>query len=424
MSRKTICLVTTWYPTKENPYSGIFFKEQAFATAEYYDYIVVHYKEKKCNLPIMAFIKKIIGKDYSISKTNEENNTIEFDLQVEYSVYVSIFNALANVYSKIKKKFNKVGVGKIISCYYKSSKKEKITRIFRKHFEGKIDILYCVDAQTESSTLQIISEALNIPYIVSEHAPLPWPGSVINDFEHEAMEKADVFLAISYDKIRQTLLQNIKPRKIYYIGNMIDEDQFILKSGDNKIKKFIIVAAHSFYKNYDLFIKVMNRLTEITKVPFKVMIVGYGANKGYSTGIAEFETQIKNSKFAENAIMIEEVAHKEIHKLYCEADAFIMTSIQEGQPVSAMEAACCGLPIFSTRCGGVEDYVDDEIGCIFQMNDVETFAQTLNEYLEGKIVFDAVRIREKVINKFGKSSFVENFKRIFDEVMDSYYENR
>ena len=33
-AKKKICLITNWYPTKENPYQGIFFKEQAQALGD------------------------------------------------------------------------------------------------------------------------------------------------------------------------------------------------------------------------------------------------------------------------------------------------------------------------------------------------------------------------------------------------------
>ena len=96
-----------------------------------------------------------------------------------------------------------------------------------------------------------------------------------------------------------------------------------------------------------------------------------------------------------------------------------MTSIQEGQPVSAMEAGCCGLPIFSTMCGGVEDYVTEDIGRIYPIMDCEGFAAGLKDFLEGKIQFDNRHIRETVVGKFGKRAFVENFTRVLQDVIET-----
>ena len=127
--------------------------------------------------------------------------------------------------------------------------------------------------------------------------------------------------------------------------------------------------------------------------------------------------KIKNSKFADCTEMIKEIAHENIHEVYQKADAFVMTSIQEGMPVSALEAGCCGLPIFSTMCGGVEDYVTDEIGKIYKIIDYESFAIGLKDYLEGKISFDAEYIREYIVARYGKRSFIGRMTDLFNEVI-------
>lgn len=407
--KKTICLVTDWYPSKENPFRGLFFKEQAFSVSDYFDFVVV-----RTNFYPR---KKIICKKGNVNRIIE-NNTIEytFDLAVPLSVY------LADVVFDIAVRFTNndtvEGVGKYVSKRHIKFFKKNIVKFFKKHIKEDVDIFYCVDAQEEAFNIQCLAEALNKPYIVSEHAPFPWPGRVIKDIDKYAIEKADKYLAISNDKIRQLLLQNVRLPEICYIGNLIDERKLLFSPVVHDIKTFIIVAAHSFYKNYDLFISVINRLTDITECPFKVMIVGYGSNKGYSKNIDEFEEQIRKSKFAEQAIMIPSVPHEEIGDVLNRADAFIMTSIQEGQPVSAMEAACCGLPIFSTRCGGVEDYVDENMGRIYSICDSESMAQDLKRFLEGDLSFDPLYIRNRVVGEFGYERFVQNFSKAFLSVIE------
>ena len=112
----------------------------------------------------------------------------------------------------------------------------------------------------------------------------------------------------------------------------------------------------------------------------------------------------------------------EMNDMYNRADAFVMTSIQEGQPVSALEAACCGLPVFSTRCGGVEDYVGDDIGMIFDIADSEGMAQGLKCFLEGKKKYDSVVIRSKTIQRFGREGEEDRtFEKAFAEYCGTKY---
>ena len=419
-NKKKICLITNWYPTKDKPYNGIFFKEQAFSLKDDFDFTIIHYKERKKDLLLGYAIRCLRGKVFSVNKVNEERNTTEYNVTVNLPGYLTLVNLFYDIYQKVVKHASVAGTGFFVSKAYQKKKKKVINKIFTQNFLDEIDVLYCVNAQEESYTLQCISKVINKPYVVSEHAPFPWPGFSISDIEKEAIENADCFMAISYDKIRQLLLQNVKLKKIILVGNLVDENQFQLKNSKNQLKTFIIVAAHSFYKNYDLFVEIFNRLTEITGTPFKVMIVGYGSNKGYSKNVEELEEKIHNSKFAHYAELIPEISHEKIQDVYAQADAFVMTSIQEGMPVSALEAACCGLPIFSTMCGGVEDYVDDSIGRIYKIIDSEAFANGLKDFLEERIVFDSQHIRKSIVEKYGKRAFTKRMARCFNDAIDNY----
>ena len=168
----------------------------------------------------------------------------------------------------------------------------------------------------------------------------------------------------------------------------------------------------------------MNRLTKITDKPFKVIVAGYDANKGYAQNVEELVKKIEASDFSDRVEMIPAVGRDEIASLYNRADAFVMTSIQEGQPVAPLEAASCGLPVFSTRCGGVEDYVDDEVGRIVGILDFESLAGHLKDYLEGKTRFDGNHIHDVIEAKYGTEAFIKTFTRIVDSQIGDTDEQR
>lgn len=419
--KKTICLITNWYPTEENPYQGVFFKEQAQALGDVFDFIVVHYNEKKKE-PLLRYVKRALCKsEVVVEKIKEEKNIIEYNADAYYPKYKIYQDKLVSFFNRRFKNF--VGRKTFELSRFSAAekrKKELITKIFKNYFYNKIDVFYCVDAQFESYILQCAAEAIGKPYVVSEHAPFPYPGNIIPYSEKNAIENASVFMAISYDKVRQVMMQNIQPRKIAYVGNMVDEAQFTLKQEENEIKTFVMVAANSFYKNYSLFMQIFNRLTEITNIPFRVLVVGYNANKGYSKNAEELEQKIMSSKFASFVELIPEIKHERIHEVYHRADAFVMTSIQEGMPVSALEAGCCGLPIFTTMCGGVEDYINEKIGRLYKIIDIESFATGLKEYLEGRIKFDNVNIRETIVANYGKKIFINRISRVFEDAINEY----
>jgi len=395
--KKTVGFVTNWYPTEDNPYRGVFFKEQAIALKDYLNFIIVHYEEEK------GFNFK---QSYKIANHKPIENITEYTVVLKTPIYRFWVDYIKCVILILKSKKPKdyLETQKIIA------NKKIIERIYEENFKGSFDVLYCINAQNDAHLLEHISNISGKPYIVSEHGPVPWLDSHVLEINKKAIENAHLFLAISNDKIRQMLMNNIKLPEIKYIGNLVDENTFLMDKKENSdVKTIVIVASNSHYRNYDLFIKTINKLTEITKQDFKVKVVGYKANKGYSKNSEELEKKMLNSKFADKAILIPEIEHNKIVDIYNSSDVFVMTSCQEGQPVSALEAACCGLPIYSTRCGGVEDYVDEKIGRLYNVDDYGKLAEGLKDFIEGETVYDSSKIRESIINKYGKTAFTKNF---------------
>ena len=314
----------------------------------------------------------------------------------------------------IKKK-GLAGIGSVDTKADRKFWKKHISRLADKL--GRFDLVYGISAQGTAVYARLFADHFGVPYILSEHSPFMIPGTSLNDTFKDAVEGASVFLAISNDKIRQVLMQNIRLKSIEYIGNIIDVDKFKYEPVPHEEKTFLIVAAHSFYKNYDLFLQTIEDLRKIASKPFRVIIAGYGANKGYSLGVDEFVKQVNDSAISDIVEMIPAVSRDEIAALYNRADAFVMTSIQEGQPVAPLEAASCGLPIFSTRCGGVEDYVDDEVGRLVGILDHEALAGYLNDFLEDRITFDGNHIHDVIEARYGTEAFISTFKRIADPLL-------
>ncbi len=412
--KKTILMLPSWFPTKDNPFQGSFFKEQALILNAFYNFLVLHYKNK--TVIFITYIIKHFFLKNKIKYSTDENNITEYTLNIYVPLYYKFYNKIFDIIHKKKIKTREDGIGSYIPQKYISFLLNQIRRILNNTKNFNYDFVYGVTAQDKAIYASIFSKAKKVPYVLAEHGPFPWPGTALSDQQKIAIENCNVFLAISNDKIRQVLLQNIHLKNIKYIGNLVDETKFPCEPISHDTKTFVIVAANSFYKQFGLFIQIFNELKSITQIPFKVIVAGYNANKGYSKNADILINQLKTTTFYDDIELIPSIPREELYKLYNRSDCFIMTSIQEGQPVSALEAACCGLPIFSTRCGGVEDYVEENIGRIFNISDYKNFAIGLADFLEGKITFDKQIIRKAIINKFGKQAFTYNFSTFFEEI--------
>jgi len=416
--RKSMLVIASWYPSKDNPIAGTFFKEQCELLSSVYDVTVLKINSYS-SLFLKYCAKRISGRDISIEPIGQREGLREYDIHVYRPMTLALKNNLYGRFT-IKRK-GLAGLGSVDCKAEKKFWKTHMERLINK-IDGSYDLVYGISAQGTAVYAMLLAQTLGVPYILSEHSPFMIPGTSLNDTFKTSVEGASAFLAISKDKVRQILMQNIKLKRICYMGNMIDDEKFSFRPSPHDDKTFLIVAANSFYKNYDLFIKTMDRLSEIATVPFKVIVAGYGANKGYSQAADELLRKIRGSKFSDRVELIPEVSREDIPLLYNRADAFVMTSIQEGQPVAAIEAACSGLPVFSTRCGGVEDYVDDSMGRIVGILDYKELADHMNDFLSGSVTYNGRHIHEKTAELFGKNNYLKKFTDIVNEVTGQSHE--
>lgn len=414
--KPTILMLPSWYPTKENPHNGCFFREQALAMQKNFNFVVVTYICKK-EIAVIYAIKQLFNLiKPKITFVQNDKGLQEYHLDIKvpqfiiWDLFIERFNLV------VKKQRLPQGIGKIEHQMVQKAREKSIIYLKKKNLLPHFDCVYSLTSQDMASLGNDFSKVFSVPHVTAEHAPFPWPGHVLTDYTVEAIEKADAFLAISNDKIRQVLLQNVKVNPVW-VGNLCDETKFYLSNEKHEKTSFLIVAANSFYKNYPLFIKAMEELKRIASKDFNVVIAGYNSNKGYSQNAKDLEDMVHNSIIAENTKMIEAVSREDIPKLYNSCDVFVMTSIQEGLPVSALEASMSGLPVISTRCGGVEDYVDDSMGRIFPITDYKGIAKACNQILNGEIKFNKEEIRNKTINKFGNEAFVTRISRVFFDIL-------
>ncbi len=410
-------MLPTWYPSKDNPINGIFFREQALVMRKDFDFVVARLFVKS-DLFLINFIKRLFRIPISnVVFVQDDCGLKEYAIYVhkpQFIVWDLFWERFARIFLHKK---NRLGIGGEELLCIKKNRLRVARYLKQKKLLPQFDCVYSLTSQENAPWGKAFADTFNVPHITAEHAPFPWPGSVLTDSVVDAIESADEFLAISNDKVRQVLLQNVKINPVW-VGNMCDETKFSLSQETHDVPTFLIVAANVFYKNYPLFLKSMEELKRIATVKFKIIIAGYDSNKGYSHNAEELEFMVHNSIIAPVTEMIGYVNRNDVPALYNSCDVFVMTSVQEGLPVSAIEASMSGLPVISTSCGGVEDYVDDSMGRILPIIDYKGIAKVCNDYLNGKIVFDKKHIRERAIELFGVDAFTTRMKNIFNRAMN------
>jgi len=133
-------------------------------------------------------------------------------------------------------------------------------------------------------------------------------------------------------------------------------------------------------KNYPLFVKVAAKVISASKQAIKFFVIGDGSEKVYVQEELDKlkiswcdETDIKPQASVIFTSWIHEVSGM-LHAL----DIIMLTSHNEGTPMSLIEAQFCGKPVVATNVGGVKDtFLPGETGFLVMPGDAGDFADKL-----------------------------------------------
>jgi len=111
---------------------------------------------------------------------------------------------------------------------------------------------------------------------------------------------------------------------------------------------------------------------------------------------------------------------RDLARLYADLDVVALTSINEGTPVSLIEALAAGVPVVATAVGGVPDVVvEGETGYLVEAGDVEGMAEAIIELLRNpkKAREMGMAGRKAVYPKFSAQTLIANVEGLYAQLL-------
>lgn len=192
-------------------------------------------------------------------------------------------------------------------------------------------------------------------------------------------------------------------------------NRYGLKPGDVAIG---IVGRIVAIKNHSFFVNVVNRITtNPMSNPVAFFIVGDGDLK------KQVETDLHEKIISFNDYCINDQNRvvftswlSNMYEVMNGLDIVVLTSLNEGTPLSIIEAQFFKKPVVSTNVGGVKDtMVDEKTGFLSEKDDVTTFTQKLRLLVENKELREAMGSEGFIFasEKFSKQKEVEGTKELY-----------
>ena len=104
---------------------------------------------------------------------------------------------------------------------------------------------------------------------------------------------------------------------------------------------------------------------------------------------------------------------KEVAEQLKKADAMLMFSNHENLPVVMLESYACGVPVISTRVGGIHEHMNDDIGRLVERGDEKAFLSELKTFMENPDTYDQQKIRDYAMQNFSKKIIGETLYEIY-----------
>lgn len=170
-------------------------------------------------------------------------------------------------------------------------------------------------------------------------------------------------------------------------------------------------------KNHTLFIDAAMLALKSAVIPFRFFIVGDGElREEIQDYIAE-----KGAEYGRYFTFTSWV--KKMEDFYPLLDLVCLCSLNEGTPVSLIEAQASGIPVVTTNVGGVQNIVlNGQTGTIVNDFDAQTFAQSIldivqNEKLHAQMSQKAIKF---VLQNFSVEKLIHNTDELYTKILQQH----
>ena len=200
----------------------------------------------------------------------------------------------------------------------------------------------------------------------------------------------------------------IKRDKVPVVYNGVDCKRYDIPRIKSDKIRFVTVGTIYSVKNYsflvDCFAEVAREIDNVT-----LTIVGDGVLRG------EIEEQIQKTGVSDKVRVTGVVS--DVENYLADADVYVASSIFEGLPISMLEAMSAGLPVISTKVGGVPDIIKDgENGILVASGDKEGYVQALRSLINDPSKLRAYSERAKALSqKYDEKITVEGYERLYQD---------
>ncbi len=357
-----ILMIPSWYPTPQMPMLGTFYKEQAEAMAAAGAEVAVIYTDVNGHL--------------------HGNGTRVF---TENGVYTMICQKL-NITPRLER-------GRV---WQRTAMLQKAFRRLCREW-GRPDVVNLRSSLQGYEALALCRRE-RLPLFFMEHSSViltEGADTAARRRLEAVMRVAGVNACVS--EALRTVMQPIADTRV--IPDLVDDGRFIPQPQEKgEVFRFRAMGQLRPIKGYDTLIAAFAALCARTDRAVRLEIAGAGVLR------EQLQRQIDEAGVADKCRLVGVIPREETPRFMNGCDCFICSSRHETLSCVLNEAAACGKPLISTRCGGPSDIITATNGVLVAVDDVEEMTAAMERMLCKTAQYDPAAIRAETVARFGKAA--------------------
>lgn len=389
--RKKLLVIPSWYPTKENPSIGSFFKEQAELMSENFE------------VRVLIGNANLIGRKKYLTSLSAHKNQSKCN-QISKAAFFSEYSINYNdiVFLKTHKRLKRIA--KAYNAVLKEFKKEAWVP----------DIIHAQSVINAGFIANYLGDKYKVPVLLTIHTPILATRKT-NDFLR--ILNSTRYISTVSEYAQRMILINFPSKKVFVHGNLVDESKFTEVQSSEKNKLNIGFIGNPFHgKDPTTLIEAISKI----KIPLEVNFLMPSLQGDFS--VDEIKEVCKRKGILKLFKFNDEIVRNDITEFYQNQNLIISTSISETFGLVIAEALMCGVPVIATDNGGVRDIIEDgKNGIIVNLKDSNAIAEYILKIYNKEITFDPEKLRASIVSKFGREAFLAKMTSIYDEIIEQHH---
>jgi glycosyltransferase involved in cell wall biosynthesis len=385
---KQVLHIASWYPNSKDPFDGDFIRRHAKAISLYLHVDVIHVVQK-----------------FHLLQDEEGHIEENYDGNLVSKVYFPAFPKFKN---KVLQKIL------FTNKYHQTTKKALKDYIEQ---NGKPDLIHLHVPVKGGYGALYAKRKWNVPFLVTEHTSSYFSHTDNNYFSNsryfQFITKQSIEQATVVSSVSQWLLSRLKElftiSNAKIIRNVVNTNLFYPVTRTSNLKRLIHVSMMLPLKNVEGIIDAL-LMVQLKRTDWEMVMVGDASDV-----LKQRARALGNKISWTGSISYEEVACQ-----MQEADVLIHFSKYENLPCVINEALCCGLPVISSRVGGIDELINETNGYLVDSNNIPDLAKAILSFLDKPQYFNKTEISTKAKEQFSYEVVGKEIMNIYDEILNKY----